>query len=943
MGLLKPGESLGGDRASMSDRAQLAMTRRSFIAAVASFTAMPFAASAQRGSDPAKQWVLMRGGLLGPDTHSLAAIEKILIEDPNILIRRDTLKYFLNEYQNNEGFIGSVEKVVMESPYQDVVQELFRFMVARKDHDLRFFIQMINMAASSNKTGLFVLASQSMEDVLTNDPDIFKDLSETDFIGSANSVYSDVTPQTAKKVFLSFLAADLVDSIAKVRFLQSNYWSSEDLAKIYNELNAFVKDHPHYPRADRINYLTGLIYDAILRDKALENIDEVFSLGPYEKLSGLFILRSDVASHNLIEKMASENRRFLTTSPRWRNMKGYIQPDLYIIAEKATKELIADNPAASPSGSPLYFYPQYQENSFLDYFNRLDINSQQEYISNSQSISELERILESQTPLREAALNRLMASADGRLLALKAYLESEYPQISGLIQSRDWMRTIRTDAQDIRGPAENVILRSAMVKMYHQTQEWPLNARLRTFSSLELHSAQDLRGETFIDAQINLVATQWALDYFKEEARYRPVWWAGYAVRSPEELTFLEGIAHRLKDTDDPRDFEAYLNSLQKNVRFKGLLAELMKIRDQYADRIKTNDQEIPSYLFLTKYFLYLGGGGLLFLLIKNLRHRMFLRKAGMPELITDVRAKLVGKEKKGEEEGDNGADKAVIAIPKRQVYSHVYMPLQTWRKLVVCWSKTDDYPVEDLVSDFNLILNNASRVIRAMPYSPELIWSNDPPVNQDFVLSYNYFILLAAQTLDVLSNHLKRQNAALSSDQRQRFLQDIKVMLGNMRYVSRYLRILKYRGTIERVMTYKFPDNDWSELYGRGPYVWARWILFYQPLLKISERNLKKELPLLLAEGNLLLPGLYEGADAIVQKSEQRLKEVIQEGKTAYNPLSLQEWAALKNRSFKSRIWALLVPVQIAASILFAAFGISELSVGSLILSVVSTFIVFF
>ena len=105
------------------------------------------------------------------------------------------------------------------------------------------------------------------------------------------------------------------------------------------------------------------------------------------------------------------------------------------------------------------------------------------------------------------------------------------------------------------------------------------------------------------------------------------------------------------------------------------------------------------------------------------------------------------------------------------------------------------------------------------------------------------------------------------------------------MRYVSGYLRILAYRATIERVMGYKFSDDNWRELHGWGPYVWARNILLYQLMWERSEKRLIAELPSLMDEGNSLMPGLYENPAAIAGESQERLKEVIREGKSAYNP----------------------------------------------------------
>ncbi len=960
LGLLKQGGSLAKDQSMISDKAQVSLPSSFFkLSLFLTLAVMPLAAqqgdqpTGSFGFDPANTWALSRGGAV-LDHDSLTEIERILITDPNIFTRTNALQHFLGEFQDNNEAVSSMKRVILRSPYMDVVQELFRFMIARNNTDLRFFIEIINKAESNNNKALIFLAYQSLEDALMNDPDKFKGLTRTDF--TASGVYPGVSPEKATAVFLSWLAADPVDSMAKTTFLQSNYWSPEDLAGIYNGVNAYA-DNGRLDDAQvkKIKYLAGIIYDSILWREAWWNIDDTIPLGWYKDLNGGIPNFWDSTSRVWILELRGQNRRFLNSS-RWREMKKFLHPQVYAKAEKITRELIANNPATNISEPPVRII-SYNGQITNNYFITLDLTGLKKYIEGS-GICELARMLETSTFDREIILNRLMASRDGRLLVLQDYDGSNDQGLLRLIETRNnWLSIIKEDAllKNSDPEKENLsmgkaaadgIIRGALLKMFQRTHNDSfLDLLLEMRSSLELYSdqtVQDPRGDAFRIAEINRRAAGWALDALEESWKHRQAWspWRGFDVREKEELDLGGDIRNELENEDNPVKFESYLKNKQAtdvNPTSRKMFKDLMSVKYRFADDIMKNNQRtphLPAYLVL----LSLGVSGFLgFLAGIIFNVRGWFRHKSDP----DKESKWVKKALFGNGNGKNGhngangyngnnGDKAMISIPiEREIPKPAFDSLQTWRERVSRWTKPETLTVEDILSDFNIIINCAAEVLRTLPYSPDLIWSEKKPLNEDFRATLDYFFGLADDTLAILEKRL--QNERLSDTQRQQFLLDKDAMVAKMKYAVPYLVVLKYRSTIEKVMGYKFADSDWRENW----YMLARWYLYYEPLIRISNRELRNKLPDLLDHGDMLMPGLYQDRKAVEIQSNDRLGDVIAQGKTAYNPQSRPERIAYKIRSFQSRMLSLLGPALLLFSAAAGLAGYAEVSVGSMFTSV--------
>lgn len=879
------------------------------------------------GEDAPNAWTLMRGENAGDSSGSLSTLKGIIMNDPNIFVRTEALRHFITEYQNNQQFLPALKDIVLHSSNPDVVWELLKFMSQNKDHDLRFFVQVINEAESNHNQLVTDLGFQSLRDIFMMYPDDLQGLAPSDF--EPNSLYPDVSPDSANKVFLTFLTREPDNSVAKMRFLQSDYWSTDDLAKIYNNLVNLSNNKTDKYHEEMVNF-SGLIHDSILRKEALRNIDEVFRPGGFKQL-GSFVLNKDITTAVEIGTFADQNRTFLTNSPAWRQMQDYIHPKLYASAKEAAKGLISrSHPnGAAPLLSSAFNVPN--PSGELAYFRSLGIEGQQDYINKSHDFPELARILTLQTPLRTLALNRLMTTSDGRVLTLKIYLDTSDPNLLKLIEEQAWLDLLKADIAANGNSAVNEILRSALEKMHERTQEnWPLNLRLSTYSIPELHSLKDPRGQALAEAQIKKVATKVALNVINERMHYRPVLWAGYALQNSQEKQVQANIQHEIEREIDPIKVSAYLdhqNTVVSDPDAKSLLNEVSSIRDEVAGKIKTNDQTIPKFSHLYASILRVAEGiGVLILglFINKYRKRILMRNESTEDAIRSVYKELIH-DSKSDRQGP------VIPPPPKSVYAPTVEALQSWRLRISQWSESEKPDTENLINDLNTIINNAEEVIQLMPYSPELMWSDGEEhlKNEDYQKTFSYFNLLAMNTLSLLKKSLQERKPDTVDS--LRLQQDIDVLLEMIDYGSAFLRILDYRGTgIETVMKYKFDNSHWTERLWLYPL--ARRFLLYNSVLRWANKGIRNELPSLLMKGNALMPDFYENPTETIKESEKRLDNVINKGITSFNPTTNFARHGLKMRSFYSRMLPMIglsLSLIGAFSLIFKVPGWTSLSGG--------------
>ncbi len=795
------------------------------------------------------------------------------------------------------------------------------------------------------------LGYQSVEDILTNNPKILQTSTEDNF--APDAIYPDVSPEAVKKVFLTLLAAN-PDSIGLASLLQGKYWTEGDLARIYNEFDAYYKRHPDVPQAAVIR---DLARTWIMSKLALKNLPNALNKALFEKPpKGAW--HEDINTKVLFDKLTEAHKIFLTTSPEIGNIQQYIDHDLYVLAEGMTRNYIRDNPSPQNSQAPLDLTYLARPRSFgsLSYFQSLGPDQQEDYIGKSQN-AEVVRIL--QLPdldesLRTIVLSRLMADPSGRLLVLNVYLNSSDERLCATIRENpSWQANVYTDAQAIDNPTTNRIFRAANRKLNRETrQEEPLNALLdpQIYSALELRSLDDPRGDSIRTAQVHKVAIEWALEAVRQ--------WPEYSQQLSSKTTHitepeinLDELTQKSQSQHDPREFEGtfqtYLRNHEDTPKNKKLLENFTSLIDQFdINHINNLNRDLPSFPSIVKYVFWIAGllgvyGGTK--AIRALYHNfVYLPTADLRTLVKDLNE---GTLKDTTTENHNGSNQAMRTVAQETKIG----PFDKWEELMRTWSQPNQrVPLKQLSSDLNFILNNIFEQISSMRYSPELIrdtedekFYQEAPYNKFYQVSYKRFLRVANETVLYLTERLANEPLLRSRDQqadimRTSLMEDKNTIIKSMRYAKLFLLILKCRGTIDKFMTYKFRGKDWGRelLYGI-----ARKIFFYDPVRWGLQVMLKLEIPHLLQQGNEILPGLYRDPKAIFQESQTRLQQVIAGGIPIYSAQLPEDARDHKLRDFRSMMFSLLAPLQLALSSYLYLSGRSEFDFVSGLISLFSVF----
>ena len=196
---------------------------------------------------------------------------------------------------------------------------------------------------------------------------------------------------------------------------------------------------------------------------------------------------------------------------------------------------------------------------------------------------------------------------------------------------------------------------------------------------------------------------------------------------------------------------------------------------------------------------------------------------------------------------------------------------------------------------------------------------------------TYSYYIVLALDTRNIMNERLKGQD--LNDIERRQLQAQIKILVDYINYATRFRRILYDRGSIERVIGYKFSNKHWTEWTGLAPV--TRFILGDTPLWRISESRLKKEVPLLLDEGNSLMPGFYTDKQNIIDETSHLLKKATDRGGSLNNTLS-------RDARHKARMGSFLGRLKYLIGFGWTIFAVGTLLLGSSLISAEFSLIVF-
>ena len=870
---------------------------------------------------------------------------RILTQEPNDIVRQQTLDLLLQEGRHDRKFTSLVARAVLNSVYPDVQQRLLLYMAGRDGGDVRFFVRVIDEAIRQKKFTLVAWGFQGLSDIFAQDPAGAQRLSELNFSSSTGGAADSLPPEAARRVMLTFLSWAGEDAISGIRLLRSDYWTTDQLAQIYLSFGKSGK-------------LRQLVYDEIVRREALRGIEDI-NRGSYEKVSALFTKRDIYTYFMLGEGLKGINAGFLTKAPVWRDMEKHVPDWLSARAREGAGAVIAAEASRVPAVAPvLYDIPPVPVDgtSLLAYFNGLGIDAQKNYISQTKNIPELGRIFEAPTALRDMALDRLMMTLQGRILVLQAYAASDDPELCARVEARgDWSDVLLKDVRDISDPVSTGILRHALKKMSLRLgEDWPLNIRLKTYAFGELRTADDPRPGNLRRAAIDVEATRLALALLKQTEPYRQSLFSGLLggqhTYKQGELALIDALEQRINSAADPRDVGRYLDSEKDRgvPEVQALAKDIIYWRGVFADAMAHNDQSVSSMPLINKLLLWAGVIFLPVFFFKRWNNKGFLKKGSVDDMILALRQEFSVDSVNG-----NGHVRdwmgawaalrnavppvaahapAVVVIPQDGIYDGIGEYLRRWQKIAYGWrSAGTQGSSRDMVDDFNSILNNAFQVLRMTPYMPDLmekVNSSGTVLNEHYQTAFSYFNLLAIDTLNVLDDTVKN-NPDLDEHQRALLARDARVLLQMIRYVHLYLRILEHRGIIDKVMSYKLPDSHWAERFSVYPFF--RWVLLYTYQWRLSEQRLSEELPELLSQGNAMMPGLYP-PDAqlnVVRESRKILTEVTQRALSLLSPIRSAPSYKFKMRSFWSRVRTISGPLGLTGALVMSLLGLISASSG--------------
>ncbi len=798
------------------------------------------------------------------DGARLSASAKILVQDPNIAVRRQALNSFKEEFQNDGAFQGYVEEVLLNSSYPDVRENLLQFMADQDGHNVRFLAGVLSKAMDQGNTALVGAGFQMLGDLLIQDPDAVERL--------AGVAQMKGGTDPVRRVMLTFLVSAPEDSIVRTRLLQSEYWTEGQLAEIYNTYRLSSETS--------LKKFSRLVYDEIFRREALHGIEDAFSPGPFANLSSM-VFEKDLRTIVMLRQWSEADKQFLTASPRWREMKAFISPDLYKKAKKAADGLVSAHHSSFMPTTGAVLDQMAGENDLKatgsPYFNALQLSDQKRFIARTSNIPELARIFSSSVSLRGMALDRLMEIALGRAMVLEVYTVSGDEELLRLVESRNWIDVLQADIKSVNDPVINNIYRDALEKMSERSgDEVFLNIRLKTYSLPELHQVKDPRGKAPQRAQINMNATRLAVELVAEDEKHQGHWFSGQSNYSPKERAIISELEQKLNSALSPEEVNTYLTQLKStgDSATKKIVRQIEGRRDGFAHVISSNDQSVPLTTMMTKTVIagLIGLFGWIFL---KSRYKDAQRKASsIGRLIHELRKDFSVQSGNGKAHIDELPTDIVI-INQGGLNERVYSSLQNWRSAISQW-RHSPAQAEDILSGLNVILNNAFDILYRIPYKTDLVLSVgvEHPINSTYQKALQYFNLLAIDTLNVINDRLKNDGIRFSDYEREKLLSDIRMLEQLIEYTNIFLRVLEFRGNIDKVMGYKFSDEHWAEKSKIYPSM--REILGQGNYLRQSEALFNKEMSFLLHKGNELMPSLYLDPDTTVQKSRDFLSTVI-------------------------------------------------------------------
>jgi hypothetical protein len=885
---------------------------------------------ASTGSIQGGQWAAMsEGHIPGQDIYTGIAE---MLKDPNPYTSMQALEYLSKYGQSDAKYLEVFEKVVLdESTDPNVVQRILEIMSGQDDVDPRFFIYVIDQAIRQNKIAVAQKGFYFLNDMLTRSPlEMATQLAKMKYNLQDGGDYPHVDPQDVRKVLLTFLASAPDHWIGKFKLLQGDSslnddttaWTVDDLANIHKTLVTIST-----PQAQN---LAALIYDELLRrecEDGLERFQWPFGSGV-----------ANAYPSYMYPALKAANSRFLKSSPQWRQMQEHVRPDVFSDAKAAVDDLLASAEGLDDE-DPFYDIPP--NNGVQDPTGLMDLfmpNDQTDFVVDGKSMSELGRIFQDQPALRSVVIVPLMATAEGRVRILQAYTQSDDFNLLAQVEFEFNLleSSLKEDIQHINDPVSMDIIRQAMEKMYaRKGYAWFLNIRLRTYAFPELHTASDPRGIEARDAFIRLLAMEMAVDMLEGKEKTQLFSWGGRAPYSLEETSTLEEIKSQLL-LNAPDKFEPYLKLLQVE-KNSPMLRDLLQMRDKIATTILENDQDLPTIPSSNKWWLLGLGAFVTTMVYKVFRRKQYLNNASTDTLIVLLRNDLIGEGSKRLTwnnrivrwlllPGAFGPSRLTFSqIPDTGFHNSSRVRLQKINDMIKKWNNSKDTGFDDIADDVNQALNDYNYILRTMPYKAELMGRGDENGeirNGQYQKTFHYFYLSILELRNALDHYLQASND-LNDRQKERLLLGQDSLNRTADYVSEYLDIFECRGSIDKLMGYRYHFNhqfETSKFYpamreGQG----------YGFQTRTSYRRIFDRLPELFRKGEALIPGLYPQEEQmdIYKKSKDILDDMIANAEPLHVLTTAKAASKDRRRRFWSRVLFYLMPLSIVAAVVLNIFVI--------------------
>jgi len=749
-----------------------------------------------------------------------------------------------------------------------------------------------NPQEQARKQQLIAVADQYLEFALRRYPERIGNMKFT-----PTPLFSGLSTQKAEQVLIQHFA-HAPDSLGTNNLFRSGYFSYSRLAQIRNGF-----DHEgHTDFAKKID----LWAMERLMDEDF-NTQTSISYGVYEKKENEFDSDAFAKSHYIIERLMNRQKGLVFSLPDLK--KDTLEPLYQPLVDTARGRLvndIADNPSDSLGFSlwgPFTPAPNLVLNSVPE-------TDRPQLVDDTLTVEELGQILPVAGDQQGNVLNTLRSTTKGRLEILEQLVKlqdagkMDDPLVAASRQ-QSWMPAIRDDVianysagnlSESNKAAQDIYNRGLAILGLD-------NVRLRVIPDSKLPSEPNSTGE------LNRRGILQAGADIQSRREFRLIQNPGEAAATNEELDLTPVLKH-VSDMDDAnngsdtpeqlgaRAYVADLITKAHDPERKKELEELLALSDSIVENeIKKNSKFIPGYTLLDSSeemikFVPPYAWALLIVMISLLVKKIPLRYNWGRERkqygtnIADIR--LFARKNRIFEPPPEEKNKAMVALPsidvnriisslpiginRSLVYEPIYETLLALReniKALQAIDLTEGPGLKDQLKQQFVLTNNIlvllERILRRMSFSPEWIKAEqEPPRNQLYQDSFNYFIVFAHQTLVELKKNFEDldlekllKDKLIAETDIMRYLSGIDTLENELSYVTDdCLEELEDRGQVDYVNGY---SNAWRSVEEMiGGYGFSRGVLMYNTPRDRAIQGLRNGWLPLMTKGSAIIPGLY-------------------------------------------------------------------------------------